>query len=77
MKLLKLADVSRIFGFSRTSIYEQIRDGVFTKPIKVGPKTSRWPDFEVEQIIKARISGKTTKQIRALITSLHASRDSL
>jgi prophage regulatory protein len=44
---VKLIVVQKKTGFSRSSIYKKISEGLFPKPIKFGPKSNRWKLSEV------------------------------
>ncbi len=55
IRLLRLKDVLKICGKSRSSIYEAIRRGEFPKPIKLGANTSAWIDSEIDEWIRHRI----------------------
>lgn len=59
---------------SHASIYGLIRDGLWTQPVKIGERSSGWPDDEVRAINAARIAGQTDDQIRELVQQLHAKR---
>lgn len=59
---------------SHASIYTQIRDGLFTKPIPIGARAVGWADYEVRAIIAARVAGQSDDEIRKLVTRLHAKR---
>lgn len=59
---------------SNTSIYNAIREGLFTKPIAIGQRARAWPDYEVKAVIRARIAGQSDDEIRALVNRLHAKR---
>lgn len=59
---------------SHASIYGLIRVGLWTPPVKIGERSSGWPDDEVRAINAARIAGHTDDQIRELVTLLHAKR---
>ena len=59
---------------SKSSIYNAVQAGVFTKPIAIGEKATGWPDSEVSAIVAARIAGQTSEQIQALVAMLHAAR---
>lgn len=59
---------------SHASIYGLIRLGLWTQPVKIGERSSGWPDNEVQAINAARIAGKTDEQIRELVRELHAKR---
>ncbi len=62
---------------SHASIYTAIREGLFTKPVLMGPRAVGWPSDEVQAIISARIAGKTVPEIRELVSQLHQKRSSL
>lgn len=62
---------------SNASIYNQIRAGLWTQPVKIGQRSSGWPDYEVEAICAARIAGQTDDEIRELVKRLHAKRSEL
>ncbi len=59
---------------SHASIYGLIRDGLWTQPVKIGERSSGWPDDEVKAINAARIAGASDEQIRELVKQLHAKR---
>lgn len=59
---------------SSTSIYNDIRDGLWTKGVRIGQRSVGWPDYEVEAIVRARIAGKADDEIRALVDRLHDER---
>lgn len=59
---------------SHASIYSLIRDGLWTQPVKIGERSSGWPEDEVRAINAARIAGASDDQIRKLVNQLHAKR---
>lgn len=59
---------------SHASIYGLIRVGLWTQPVKIGERSSGWPDDEVKAINAARIAGSSDEQIRDLVNQLHAKR---
>jgi len=62
---------------STASIYNNIRDGLWTKPVNIGQRSVGWPSEEVEAINKARIAGANNGQLRQLVKQLHAKRPAL
>ena len=62
---------------SNASIYNLIRDGLWTKPVPIGQRSVGWPDDEVRALCAARIAGKTDNEIRALVNRLHSKRAKL
>jgi prophage regulatory protein len=62
---------------SNASIYNLIREGLWTKPVPIGQRSVGWPDDEVRALNVARIAGKTDEEIRELVDRLHARRSTL
>lgn len=59
---------------SNASIYNLIRDGLWTKTVAIGARSVGWPDYEVIELCAARIAGQTDAQIRELVQRLHMKR---
>jgi prophage regulatory protein len=62
---------------SHASIYDAIKNGTFTKPVKIGQRSVGWPSGEVQAINAARIAGKSETEIKELVNRLHAKRTEL
>ena len=74
-KITRLAGLKQRLGFkSASGIYAAVANGVLTKPVKIGLRASGWPDNEIDAVIDARIAGKNTAEIKALVSALHAAR---
>ena len=75
MQILRLPSVKgRVGHKSDASVYNAIREGLFTRGVAIGQRAKGWPDYEVSQINAARIAGKTEAEIRELVKTLHAKR---
>ncbi len=72
--ILRLPEVLRRRGRSRTSHQEDIAKGLFTHPVLIGSRSVGWPEHEVQAINAARIAGKTVEEIKALVANLEAAR---
>ena len=78
MLILRLPEVKRRRGFrSDASIYNEVRDGLFTTGVAISQRSKGWPDFEVDQINLARVAGQSDTEIRELVKVLHARRTEL
>lgn len=78
MLILRLPEVKRVLGHrSDASIYNAIRDGLFTTGVSIGQRAKGWPDYEAQAIAAARVAGKSDAQIRELVKCLHAKRADL
>ena len=75
MSILRLPSVKTETGHrSDASIYNAIREGLFTSGVAIGQRAKGWPDYEVRAINAARIAGKSDAEIRELVNTLHAKR---
>ena len=72
--LLRLPAVKAQSGASRSTIYLRIQQGLWPKPVKLGPRSVGWPESEVSALNAARIAGMLDSEIRALVTRLEAAR---
>jgi prophage regulatory protein len=59
---------------SDASIYNAIREGLWTTGVAIGQRAKGWPDYEVDAINAARVAGKSDAEIRELVKRLHAQR---
>jgi len=57
--ILRLPAVKKESGDSRSTTYLRIKQGLWTKPVRLGPRSVGWPAGEVAAINAARIAGKT------------------
>lgn len=75
--LLRLPSVLQATGVGRTTLYERIKDGLFTPPIKLGARASAWPAYEVQECNYALIKGSDAEEIKGLVARLVQNRSSL
>jgi len=48
--------VQRLTGLGRSVIYQQMRDGIFPRSIKVGPRAASWSEAAVHAWIQQRLA---------------------
>lgn len=72
--ILRLLSVLRERGRSRSAHYQDIQQGLFTRPVRIGLRAVGWPTGEVEALNAARIAGKSDQEIRDLVLKLEAAR---
>jgi len=75
--ILRIPAAKSRSGYSRSTIYLRISQGLWTKPVSLGPRAVGWPSREVEALNAARVFGKSAAEIRALVVLLHAKRKEL
>ena len=74
--LLKLTDVVLRTRRSRSTIYDEVKRGVFPRQIKVG-RGSYWRDDEITMILDAYSSGATDERLKALCEHIHHRRSAM
>ena len=72
--LLRLPAVKAQSGYSRSTIYLRMSQGLWTKPVSLGARAVAWPAGDVAALNAARIAGRTDAQIRALVLKLETGR---
>ena len=72
--ILRRRQVQAINGHPRSTLYRHVQLGLWTRPVRIGPRSVGWPAAEVAALNAARIAGQSDEQIRALVAKLHAVR---
>ncbi len=72
--ILRRKQVESLTGYSRSTIYLRISQGLFVRPVSLGARAVGFPAGEVDALNAARIAGKSEAQIRALVAALEAAR---
>ncbi|MBZ5547397.1 MAG: AlpA family phage regulatory protein [Acidobacteriia bacterium] len=72
--ILRLPAVKVETGYSRSTIYLRISQGLWPRPVRLGARSVGWPANEVAAINAARIAGKTDLEISNLVAKLQAAR---
>ena len=52
---LRRKQVESRTGLSRSTIYQYVKDGVFPKPVPLGPRAVGWLESEVSEWIAGRV----------------------
>lgn len=72
--ILRLPAVKAHSGYSRSTIYLRITQGLWPRPVSLGARAVGWPASEVTALNAARIAGQSDTDIRKLVTRLEAQR---
>ena len=72
--ILRRRQVETATGYSRSTIYLRISQGLWPKPVAIGPRAVGWPAGEVAAVNSARIAGKSEEEIRTLVAQLERER---
>lgn len=60
-QLLRLPDVRRTVGLSRSEIYRLISLGRFPAPVPLGERIRAWDNDEVQEFVRERIAARDAK----------------
>lgn len=63
VSLLRLPDVLRRTGLSRSMVYQLAAAGEFPAPVRLTPKTSAWRSDDLDSWIASRCSTRATGQV--------------
>lgn len=74
VQLVRRPLVTALTGKSRSTLYRDIKRGLFTKPINIGGDRVAWASNEIQAINQARIAGKSDEEIRLLVMELESAR---
>lgn len=72
--ILRRRQVEAESGYSRSTLYLRISQGLWPKPVSLGPRAVGWPAGEVSAVNAARIAGKPDCEIRRLVAQLELER---
>jgi len=74
LTILRRKQVEAESGYSRSTIYLRIAQGLWPKQVSLGARAVGWPAAEVDALNAARIAGKSDAGIRVLVATLHSAR---
>lgn len=75
--ILRLPAVQARSGLSRSTIYQRISQGLWTRQVKLGMRSVGWPAHEVDALNLARMAGKPDSAIRVLVATLETARSNI
>ena len=76
LTILRRKQVEAATGYSRSTIYLRISQGLFIKPVRLGARAVGFPAGEIAALNAARIAGRSEQQIRSLVAELETARSS-
>lgn len=74
--ILRRKQVQAATGYSRSTIYLRISQGLFVHPVSLGARAVGFPAAEVAALNAARIAGKSDEEIKVLVKNLEQARTS-
>ena len=73
--ILRLPDVKRSTGLSRSTIYLRITQGTFPKPVSLGGRAVGWLEAEIQEWLQRRIETGRSESARGQGATLGAPRN--
>ena len=71
---LSIKEVLRRKGGGRSSLYAEINEGRFPKPLKLGERRIGWPEHEIEALLRFLLRGVNQNEIKNFIRILEENR---
>ena len=68
--MIKLKEVQKLTGLSRSSIYAYIDKGLFPAQIKLGERSVAWLDSEIESWVDSKINARDAKNDENFINKM-------
>ncbi len=53
-RILRRREVEARTGLSRSTLYAQMSDGAFPKPVRLGKRAVGWPDSDIDEWLESR-----------------------
>jgi prophage regulatory protein len=75
-RIIRLKEVLDKIGFSRATLYKQIKDGTFPAQIPLGARAVGWLEHEVDSVISAMAIGKSDLELKQLVSVMSIERNS-
>ena len=72
--IVRLPTVKKETGYSRSTIYLRIAQGLWPKQVRLGVRSVGWPVGEIATMNAARIAGKTDDEIKLLVRKIEIAR---
>ena len=57
-RLIRLDEVLYRIGYKRSRFLDLVRQGVFPKPVKLGPRAVAWPESQIDAVVERLVSGQ-------------------
>ena len=57
-------------GFSRSTLYNRINEGLFPPPIQIGGRAVAWLSYEIDEIIVAMVSCVSREELKLTVNNL-------
>ncbi|MDO6525368.1 AlpA family phage regulatory protein [Motilimonas sp. 1_MG-2023] len=73
-KIIRRPEVLAKTGFSKSTLYNRIKAGLFPLPISLGARAVGFVECECDKVIQAMIAGYSEPQLKGLVTEIVTNR---
>lgn len=74
LKIIRRPLVLEATGWSKSTLYNRIQEGLFPNPISLGARAVGFVESECDKVIQAMIAGYSEQQLKSLVKELVANR---
>ena len=53
-RMLRVKEVLEILGVGKTTLYEMIKDGRLSKPLRIGKRAVGWPSTDIDAYLESQ-----------------------
>ncbi|MFL0805047.1 MAG: AlpA family phage regulatory protein [Agarilytica sp.] len=75
LKLIRKPEVLEQTGYSDSTLYSRINQGMFVPPVSLGERAVAWISIEVDALLTALAAGKPKHEIKLIVTELILARE--
>ncbi|MGE6462285.1 helix-turn-helix transcriptional regulator [Pseudoalteromonas tetraodonis] len=73
-KIIRRPQVLKNTGWSKSTLYNRLKDGLFPPAISLGARACGWVESECDKLIQAMIAGYSEQQLKDLVQDIVANR---
>ena len=74
LNYLTLPEVLQRKGGGKSTLYLEIKEGRFPKPLKLGLRRIGWPEHEIDAVMLFFLRGENQTELKAFIRKLESNR---
>ncbi|PAY01861.1 transcriptional regulator [Pseudoalteromonas sp. HM-SA03] len=73
-KIIRRPEVLSKTGWSKSTLYNRLKEGLFPTPISLGARSVGFVESECDRVIQAMIAGYSEQQLKDMVQSIISSR---
>ena len=74
LTFITLPEVLRRKGGGKSTLYAEIKEGYFPRPVKLGLRHIGWPEHEIDAVMQFFLRGESQAELKAFIRKLETNR---